>query len=172
MCLLVILAWCLLRYCVCRGVGHIKRTQTLEDHYFHPGINIETQAHHDTLLPACITFCVTFSGSTVNPTRDYITGRTALYGMLLYSLTVCPWASILLEHNSKVGPAISSCLRTERGLYRSQLCPAIRLQRGPPCRPAGDRYVEQQGDNGSPAASGFIGLMGKGHYFWGLFSFS
>ena len=31
------------------------------------------------------------------PTRDYITGRTSLYGMLLYSLTVCPWASILLS---------------------------------------------------------------------------
>lgn len=113
--------------------------RSFSDHYFHPDINIETKAHHDTLQPACITFSLTFSGSTVIPMGDYITGWTTLYGTLL---TFCPWVSILLSIIAKVRPAISCCLRGERGLRTSQLGPAISLEQRIPCCPTGDKYMK------------------------------
>lgn len=58
-------------------------------------------------------------------------------------------------------------------MYGNQLCPAIRLQQGPPCCPAGDRYTEEHGDNTSPAGSSFIRLIGnyfEEHFLLACFS--
>lgn len=110
-----------------------------------------------------------FSGSTVNPTKDYITGQTTLYGHAAILTHKLPVGAHLAEHNSKVGPAISSCLRWERGFHMNQLCPAIRLKQGPPCCPARHRYMERQGDNRSHTVSSFIRLSVKGHYFENIF---
>lgn len=76
-----------------------------------------------------------------------------------HSHTVLAVGVHLAEHNSKVGPAISACQRAERGLHTSQLCPAIRLQQGPPRCPAVDRFSEKQDDKRGRAVSRFIRLI-------------